>query len=172
MKIPFASLLRPSISFCALCALFALSACGSSDEASDSAAVPGESTAASDGTASDGTASDGAPGDSATEIEAVSPQEAAALLEANPDLVVLDIRRPEEFAEGHLAGALNIEFGADDFEEELAKLDRDQPYVVHCRSGRRSTESLPVFESLQFRKLYHLDSGMIGWQEAALPVEE
>jgi len=108
----------------------------------------------------------------ATEIEAVSPEEAATLLEAHPELVVLDIRRPDEFASGHIAGALNVEYGADGFEAELSELDRDLPYLVHCRSGARSSASLPVFESLQFRKLYHLDSGFQGWEGAGLPVEQ
>jgi len=134
----------------ALVALIALSAC-------ERASGPeGDETAA----------------DSGPKVEAVSPEEAASLLDADSGLVVLDVRRPDEFAEGHIAGAINIEFGAEGFEEEIAKLDRDQPYLLHCRSGNRSSQTLPVFESLQFRKLYHLDSGMIGWEKAGLPVEE
>ena len=83
--------------------------------------------------------------------------------------VILDIRTPEEFQEGHLEGAKNIDFKADDFSEKIAKLDRDKPYVVHCRSGGRSGQSLETFKKLGFKNIIHLDGGILGWQEAELP---
>lgn len=107
---------------------------------------------------------------SAVGIVNVDAEKAAALIEEKSDLVILDIRTPEEFAEGHLAGAVNIDFNAENFAEEIAKLDSSKPYLMHCRSGRRSGQALPVFEGLNFGKLYHLDVGMNGWVEAGQAV--
>jgi rhodanese-related sulfurtransferase len=84
--------------------------------------------------------------------------------------VILDVRTPDEFAEGHLEGAKNIDFNAKDFAERLGKLDKEKPYLVHCRSGGRSGRSLATFEKLGFKKLYHLDGGILAWEDAGLPV--
>ena len=91
--------------------------------------------------------------------------EAAKILKNNPEAVVLDIRTPKEYAEGHIPDAINIDYKADSFELELEKLDRDATYLMHCRSGRRSANSLKIFEKLGFRHVIHMDNGILGWQE-------
>ena len=91
--------------------------------------------------------------------------EAAKILKNNPEAVVLDIRTPKEYAEGHIPDAINIDYKADSFESELEKLDRDTTYLMHCRSGRRSANSLEIFEKLGFRHVIHMDDGILGWQE-------
>jgi rhodanese-related sulfurtransferase len=88
------------------------------------------------------------------------------------DLVVLDIRTPEEFAAGHLAGAINVDYYASDFEDRLSDLNRDVPYVMYCNSGNRSANALPVMDSLGFREVYELDGGIVAWFEANLPLEQ
>ena len=85
--------------------------------------------------------------------------------------VVLDIRTPEEFAAGHIAGATNINFRAADFEKTISMLNKNQTYLLHCASGNRSTQALPIFQRLEFKSLYHLDGGIKAWQKAKLPVE-
>jgi rhodanese-related sulfurtransferase len=80
--------------------------------------------------------------------------------------VILDIRTPAEFKGGHLKAATNIDFNGDDFEDELAKLDKNKPYLVHCRSGGRSTASLAAFKKLGFKNIYHLDGGILAWKKA------
>ncbi len=106
----------------------------------------------------------------ATRIEHVDAAGAAALLASAEKPVVLDIRTPEEYAEGHIEGATMIDYKAADFESKVAELDRDQTYLVHCRSGGRSTSSLPVFEKLGFKHIIHLDGGFSDWQSAGQPV--
>ena len=91
--------------------------------------------------------------------------EAAKILKNNPEAVVLDIRTPKEYAEGHIPDAINIDYKADSFQSELEKLDRDTTYLMHCRSGRRSANSLEIFEKLGFRHVIHMDDGILGWQE-------
>jgi phage shock protein E len=79
--------------------------------------------------------------------------------------MILDIRTPKEYAEGHIPDAINIDYKADSFQSELEKLDRDTTYLMHCRSGRRSANSLEIFEKLGFRHVIHMDDGILGWQE-------
>jgi rhodanese-related sulfurtransferase len=88
------------------------------------------------------------------------------IAEKGEALTVLDVRTPGEFAAGHLKGAKNIDFKADDFAAKLGKLDKTKPYLVHCRSGGRSTASLKTFKELGFTNIIHLDGGMIAWKKA------
>ncbi len=91
--------------------------------------------------------------------------EAAKMLKENPKAIVLDIRTPAEFNEGHIPGAVNIDYKADSFESELEKLDRDATYVMHCRSGRRSANSFETFSKLGFQNIVHMDDGILGWEQ-------
>tara|TARA_B100000900_G_C19956530_1_gene463899 strand:+ start:26 stop:442 length:417 start_codon:yes stop_codon:yes gene_type:complete len=92
-------------------------------------------------------------------------REAAKMLKENPKAIVLDIRTPAEFNEGHIPGAVNIDYKADSFESELEKLDRDTTYVMHCRSGRRSANSFEAFRKLGFKNIIHMDDGILGWKQ-------
>lgn len=101
----------------------------------------------------------------------VSPTVAAATVEDPPDdLVILDVRTPEEFAEGHIDDAIMIDFYSDDFADQLAGLDPDVPYVLYCRSGNRSGQTLAIMEQLGFTSVQDVDGGAIAWQEAGLPL--
>lgn len=100
----------------------------------------------------------------------VDVEKAAALLAEDPSVTVLDVRTPEEFAEGHLKGAVNLDFNADDFEEKIAKLDPAKPYLVHCAAGGRSGQSMELFEKHKFTRIFHLSPGYRGWVEAGKPV--
>ena len=100
----------------------------------------------------------------------MTPPEAVALLKTQPAVVVLDVRTPSEFQNGHLANALNIDFRSPDFARQLARLDKSKTYLVHCAVGGRSTRSLPKLDSLGIKNVIHLDGGMDAWQKASLPV--
>jgi phage shock protein E len=115
--------------------------------------------------------------DAATEISGISgistiSVDAAAAIAADPpaDLVLLDVRTPEEFADGHLEGAVLIDFYDADFAEQLAALDPDVPYLVYCRSGNRSGQAMSVMEELGFTSAVDVDGGIVAWAAAGLPV--
>lgn len=97
---------------------------------------------------------------------------AAAKLIAEGKIVIIDVRTAEEFKEGHLHGAKNIDFMSEDFASQLAKLDRNKPTLVHCQGGGRSTRALPAFAKLGFTEVIHLDGGIAGWEKAGQPVEK
>jgi len=105
-------------------------------------------------------------------IEDITPQEAFNLIQENqnnPDFIILDVRTPEEFAEEHIENAINIDYYSEAFPEEIDKLDRDKIYLIYCRSGIRSRNTLDVFEELGFREAYNMTGGIIQWRDEELP---
>jgi phage shock protein E len=85
-------------------------------------------------------------------------------------VAILDIRTADEFKEGHIAGAVNIDFMESDFEKKASELDKSKPYLVHCASGCRGVSCIEILRKLGFKQLYHLDGGMIAWQESGKSV--
>ncbi len=108
-----------------------------------------------------------------TNLKLSSVDEVAEFTASPPnDLVVLDIRTPEEFAAGHLAGAINIDYYAADFEAKLSELDLTVPYVMYCNSGNRSGNALPLMDSMGFEEVYELDGGIQAWYTAGQAIEQ
>ena len=105
--------------------------------------------------------------DEAGEVKNVDAEKAKALLaDKEKNIVVLDVRTPEEYKEGHIRDAKLVNFRAEDFESKLGELDKSKSYLVHCRSGGRSSAALEAFKKLGFKSIYQLDGGMLAWQEA------
>lgn len=67
--------------------------------------------------------------------------------------VIIDVRTPEEFAEGHLEGAINIDVQAETFDATVQQLDNTSDYVVYCRSGNRSAAAIDRMSDLGFTSL-------------------
>ena len=83
-----------------------------------------------------------------------------------PDVVVLDVRTPEEYAAGHLPDAVNVDVQSPDFATEIATLDRDAAYAVYCQSGNRSGVAAEEMVATGFTDVAHLDGGIVDWQSA------
>ncbi len=101
-------------------------------------------------------------------VRVVSPEEGARLAAA-PDAVILDVRTPAEFAEGHLAGAVNIDMQAPDAVARFADLDPAADYVLYCRSGNRSAQVREHLGSQGFTSVADVDGGILAWEDAGLP---
>lgn len=99
----------------------------------------------------------------------LAPTEAEARI-ATGDVEVLDVRTPEEYAEGHVEGATLIDFYEPDFADRIAQLDRDQEYVVYCQSGNRSGQATAMMAEQGFTAVDDVDGGIAAWQAAGLPV--
>jgi len=102
----------------------------------------------------------------------VSVAEAEKMIKTEPKLVVLDVRTPEEFKSGHIAGAKNIDFMGDDFAKQVAALDPSKTYLVHCGSGKRSTQAVGLPGMQKLPSVYHLNEGFGAWKNAGKPVEK
>ena len=108
-----------------------------------------------------------------TRIIAISAKEAADLIDkhnGNSDFAILDIRTPGEFQSGHLQSAILVDFYSQTFADQLSRLDKKKTYLVYCRTGNRSTSSLSLFKKLKFDKIYHMSTGISGWNSQDLPV--
>lgn len=83
---------------------------------------------------------------------------------------LLDVRTPQEYAEGHIDGALNINVQSDDFKQMAKKeLSKDSTILVYCRGGRRSMDAAEILTKLGY-KVVNMKGGIIEWKEDGLPV--
>lgn len=107
----------------------------------------------------------------AVEIVNVPPAEFLELVERN-DGIILDVRTPEEVAQGHIAGASVLNFYDKDFERKLNLMQKDKPIYVYCRSGGRSSKAAQMMSRNGFASVYNLTGGIGAWNQAKLPLEK
>lgn len=82
------------------------------------------------------------------------------------DVQLVDVRTPEEYAEGSLPNAENIDFfDQENFITSFDKFDRDEPIYIYCQSGNRSGKSIPILVEMGFKKIYDLEDGYKQWVE-------
>ena len=93
-------------------------------------------------------------------------------LAADKGNVILDVRTPKEFADGHIAGAVNIDYRSKDFPDKVAALDKGKTYLVYCALGGRSTGACDKLTKLDFPHLYNLEGGITRWQREGKKVEK
>ncbi len=79
------------------------------------------------------------------------------------NVVVLDVRTPEETNAGKIEGALEIDVKAEGFKEKIQTLAKNKTYLVYCRSGRRSVKACGIMEEAGLEKLYNLEGGFKAW---------
>lgn len=81
---------------------------------------------------------------------------------------LIDVRTPEEYKEGHIQGAKNVDFLAEDFLAKFSELDldKDQPVYVYCRSGNRSAKASAKLSEAGFKKIIDLEGGYKAWVAA------
>jgi len=79
-------------------------------------------------------------------------------VEMTESTVVIDVRTPQEFAEGHLDGAVNIDLQSGVFEQQISQLDAAGDYLVYCRSGNRSGQAAQIMGQLGFENVVNLGS--------------
>jgi phage shock protein E len=95
---------------------------------------------------------------------------AGAATAISDNTVLVDVRTPEEFAGGHLEGALNIDVQSPDFAARVGELDPDANYLVYCRSGNRSGQAIDQMRSLGFTDLANLGSVAEASSATGVPV--
>jgi phage shock protein E len=108
-------------------------------------------------------------------IRDVTPLEAFAIATSSSYLgnpVILDVRTPEEYAEGHIHNAVNINLNSPDFKDEINKLDKNRTYLVYCRSGARSNTARKIMEESGFKYVINMTGGMNEWISMDLPVDK
>ncbi len=100
----------------------------------------------------------------------VTPQQVREMqAQKSAALYVLDVRTPEEFASGHVPGAVNIPY--DQVASRLAEIPKDKEVVLYCRSGRRAGLAASELEKAGYKDLQLMQGDMPAWEKAGLPVE-
>lgn len=85
---------------------------------------------------------------------------------ATGNAVLVDVRTPDEFASGHIASAINVDFDNQSFTSEIQKLDTSKTYFVYCRSGNRSGKAIAIMKNNGFKNMYELQGGIVSNQDA------
>jgi rhodanese-related sulfurtransferase len=99
-----------------------------------------------------------------TGFKNISINDALTLIE-NEDIIILDVRAPWEFNEGHIKNAENLDFTDPDFKDNIDKLNKNKKYVVYCKTGRRGAMASEAMIEAGFSQVYNLIGGYNGWKQ-------
>lgn len=103
----------------------------------------------------------------------ISVNDAADLMQNPPQgLTIVDVRTPAEFREGHLAGAVNMDFFGASFDSQILTLPKDKPILLYCRTGNRSEGAYDAMKKEGITNILHMNQGITGWQQAGLPIQK
>ena len=97
-----------------------------------------------------------------TAFKSVDAQQFAEVI-ADKDVQLVDARNPEEFSEGHIPGAVNMDVKSADFDTQIAQLDSSRPVAVYCRSGRRSKLAAERMTNAGLQ-VTELAEGILSWK--------
>lgn len=109
---------------------------------------------------------------SQSRITLLTPSEFEAAIKSNDAMQILDVRTPEEVAEGTIAGSTNISVTTDGFTEKIQSLDKSKPVYVFCKMGGRSARAAGILKEAGFLEIYDLDGGITAWMESGKAVEK
>ena len=111
--------------------------------------------------------------DSVPDAQATSPSAADSSAQTPvSDLVVIDVRSPQEFAEGHVQGALNLDLNSGEFQAAMDGLDPDANYALYCRSGNRSGQAAAMLAGAGFTSVQDLGPLQDAADALGLPVTQ
>ncbi len=80
---------------------------------------------------------------------------------ADPSSVMIDVRRPDEYAEEYIEGAINMNYLDRDLADQIEALDNTKNYYIYCRTGRRSLRVCVIMRNLGFQEVYNLEGGIV-----------
>lgn len=103
-------------------------------------------------------------------VRDVSVAEAHKLISGDAPARVIDVRTPGEFAQGHIASAINLDVTDPGFVRQLARLDPAATYVLHCKSGTRSAKALELMRARGFRDIAHMSEGFDAWRASGMAI--
>ena len=95
----------------------------------------------------------------------ISVEEAAKWLRTDKEVILIDVRTPEEYKEGYIQGATLIDFKDEYFEAGIDQLDPKASYLIYCRSGGRSSKATDMMISKGFKDVTNMKGGYLEWEE-------
>ena len=102
----------------------------------------------------------------------VNSKQANVLLQKDKKIIVLDVRTPDEFNQGHIKGALNIDVYQSDAISKIDKLNKNTKYLVYCRTRNRSGYVVEHMMKSGFKNVYQMVDGFPGWEGNKLPFQK
>jgi phage shock protein E len=110
-------------------------------------------------------------GTQASPVAVMTQEQLVEHLTRHPQhLFVLDVRSPQEYAEGHVPGAVNVPH--DQLASRLAEVPKDKDVVVYCRTGRRTALATEVLAANGYKRISRLEGDMQGWAARGRPVDK
>lgn len=100
----------------------------------------------------------------------LAPTEFSEKIKTVPTALLIDVRTPGEFSDGHLQNAINIDWIGDNFDSQIATLDKSTPILVYCLSGKRSAAAASKMRGDGFKEVYEMQGGITNWKNSGLPV--
>jgi rhodanese-related sulfurtransferase len=82
---------------------------------------------------------------------------------ASQKYILVDVRTESEFDDGHIKGAINIDYFSDNFSDEISDLGLETPVLVYCKSGNRSGKAMKIMNDLRFKEVKNLIGGYKSW---------
>ena len=99
----------------------------------------------------------------------ISATDFAKKIKQSSNAVILDVRTPREFQEGHIKNAVNVDWNGANFDAETQKIDKSTPVFVYCLSGGRSAAASENLRTKGFKTIIELEGGMMKWRMNNLP---
>lgn len=99
----------------------------------------------------------------------ISARDAKALLDANKNIYLLDVRTPQEYSQGKLAGSVLIPIG--EFERRIREVPKNRTIVVYCAVGSRSKPVANFLSQQGYKDVYNMSDGIVGWYRNGFPIK-
>jgi len=100
----------------------------------------------------------------------ITPDNALDLMEKEPEIAILDIRPEEDFIKEHIPGAVNLDYDGHHFQSKVEKLDKNQLYIIYCKSGVRGGYFMEKMQESGFNGAYNILGGFVAWKISKLPL--
>jgi rhodanese-related sulfurtransferase len=104
------------------------------------------------------------------EFITITPESARELIKKEPEITILDIRPNADFKREHIPGAANLDYDGHQFPRKVEKLDKNQPYIIYCKSGVRGGYFLEKMRESGFVGAYNILGGFVAWKISKLPL--
>ncbi len=101
----------------------------------------------------------------------IDTNEFESMMSSKKDVVVLDVRTPEEVAAGVISGSTHLDIYAPNFKSTLEGMDKTKPVMVYCAVGGRSGQAMKMMKKMGFEEVYNLSGGIRAWQSEGKPVK-
>jgi rhodanese-related sulfurtransferase len=93
-----------------------------------------------------------------------------AALQKQSDVLLIDVREPDEYEAGHIPGITLIPMG--EVPDRLSEIPKDKTVIVTCRSGNRSGQITDFLREQGYEQVHNMQGGIVAWEKAGLPIEK